>query len=588
MSEESPEQELERIFGPRQSRGPRPADSQSLQRLGIVVGGSLSKGLDVKLDPATVIEGLAVGRYVVVRGQTGRRFFSIVTDVQLDALNPLIEKAPPDTSDPFLARVYAGTAVFGRIHVAPMLVLDPSTGSGQASSTSSGGASEARPVKTVPAHFSPVYPANEEEVGLIFGQEEQPGYFYVGEPLEMEGVHVTLDLQRFVERSAGVFGKTGTGKTFLTRTLLAGLVREGVAVNLVYDMHNEYGWKSQDEARQEIKGLRQLFPTGRVSVFTLDEESSRRRGSKVDGIVRIGYEQIEPEDVDSLASLMALSDVQVGALYFLRRRLGPGWVARLLDEHDPLEELESALEGRPGGSPLLHGGTLGAIQRKLGLFRRFGFLQARVPEDPVRQILDYLDRGVNVVLEFGRYGSSLEAYILVANYITRRIHAHYVRRKEAAQGGQGEEPRPLVITIEEAHKFLDPQIARHTIFGTIARELRKYNVTLLIVDQRPSGIDPEVMSQVGTRVTCLLDDEADIRAVFSGISGAGALREVLARLDTRQQALIMGHAVPMPVVVRTRTYGKEFYAEMSAQAEDPETVLKRGRKVLRGEDDEGI
>ncbi|NIV35386.1 MAG: DUF87 domain-containing protein, partial [Anaerolineae bacterium] len=419
------------------------------------------------------------------------------------------------------------------------------------------------------------------EVALIFGQEEQPGYFYVGDPLEMEGVHVALDLHRFIERSAGVFGKTGTGKTFLTRTLLAGLIQEDVAVNLVFDMHNEYGWKSQDEAKQEVKGLRQLFPTGRVAVFTLDEASSRRRGSKVDGVVRVGYDRIEPEDVDSLASLMALSEVQVGALYFLRRRLGQRWAARLLDEGDPLEELEGALE-----RGTLHGGTLGAIQRKLGMFRRFDFLQERVAEDSVRQILDYLDRGVNVILEFGRYGNSLEAYLLVANYITRRIHAHYVRRKEEALGERGKEPRPLVITIEEAHKFLDPAVSRHTIFGTIARELRKYNVTLLIVDQRPSGIDPEVMSQIGTRVTCLLDDEADIRAVFSGISGAGALREVLARLDTRQQALIMGHAVPMPVVVRTRTYGTpEFYAEMGVRAEDPEAVLARGRAVLRGEED---
>jgi len=442
------------------------------------------------------------------------------------------------------------------------------------------GGREPKPVKTIPAHFTPVYPASEEEVALIFGHEEQPGYFYVGDPLEMEGVHVALDLRRFVERSAGIFGKTGTGKTFLTRTLLAGLVREGVAVNLVFDMHNEYGWKSQDEARQEVKGLKQLF-TSRVSAFTLDEESSRRRGSKFDGVVRIGYDQVEPEDVDSLSSLMALSDVQVGALYFLRRRLGQRWVARLLDEDDPLEELEGALE-----RGTIHGGTLGAIQRKLGMFRRFDFLQKRVPEDSVRQILDYLDRGTNVILEFGRYGSSLEAYLLVANYITRRIHAHYVRRKEEALGERGREPRPLVITIEEAHKFLDPAVARHTIFGTIARELRKYNVTLLIVDQRPSGIDPEVMSQIGTRVTCLLDDEADIRAVFSGLSGAGALREVLARLDTRQQALIMGHAVPMPVVVQTRTYGTEFYAEMGIrEAEDPEAVLARGRAVLRGEED---
>ncbi|MFL7790610.1 MAG: DUF87 domain-containing protein, partial [Anaerolineae bacterium] len=217
MDDRSPEQELDAFFGPRST------DSPPARQLGIVVAGSLSKGLDVKLDPGTVIEGLAVGRYVVVHGTTGRRFFSIVTDVQLDALNPLIEKSPPDTTDPFMARVYGGTAVFGRLHVAPMLVLDEDS-------------DEPKPVKTVPAHFTAAYPASEEDVGLIFGKENEPGYFYVGDPLEMEGVHVALDLRRLVERSAGIFGKTGTGKTFLTRTLLAGLVRENVAVNLVFDM----------------------------------------------------------------------------------------------------------------------------------------------------------------------------------------------------------------------------------------------------------------------------------------------------------------------------------------------------------------
>ncbi|MBS3784291.1 MAG: ATP-binding protein [Anaerolineae bacterium] len=568
MDERTPEQELEVFFGPRS------VEPEPVGQLGVVVGGSLSEGLVVKLDRSTVIEGLAVGRYVVVRGQTGRRFFSIVTDVQLDALNPLIQKSPPDTRDPFLARVYAGTAVFGQLEISPMLVLDKD-------------ASEPKPVKTVPAHFTPVYPASEEEVALIFGEEEKEGFFHIGEPLEMEGTHVALDLERFVERSAGVFGKTGTGKTFLTRMLLAGLIKENVAVNLVFDMHNEYGWKGQTEARQEVKGLRQLFGGGEVSVFTLDEDSSRRRGSKVDAVVRIGYDHIQPEDVDSLSSLMALSDVQVGSLYFLRRVLGRDWVARLLDESDPLTELDASLD-----RGTIHGGTLGAIQRKLGMFRRFDFLQERVSQDPVRQILDYLDRGRNVILEFGRYGNSLEAYILVANYITRRIHDHYVERTEAALGTREGEPRPLVITIEEAHKFLDPTIARHTIFGTIARELRKYNVTLFIVDQRPSGIDPEVMSQIGTRVTCLLDDEADIRAVFSGISGGATLRQVLARLDTQQQALILGHAVPMPVVVKTRTYGtEEFYAALGIQeTESPDEMLERGRSLLSGsaEDAAGI
>jgi hypothetical protein len=161
-----------------------------------------------------------------------------------------------------------------------------------------------------------------------------------------------------------------------------------------------------------------------------------------------------------------------------------------------------------------------------------------------------------------------------------------VQRIEAALGSRSEEPKPLVITIEEAHKFLDPAIARQTIFGTIARELRKYNVTLLIVDQRPSGIDEEVMSQIGTRVTALLDNEADIRAVFTGVSGAGELRQVLARLDTRQQALIMGHAVPMPVVVQTRTYGPDLYAEVGhVDGEDLQDRLARNVNLLQGDED---
>jgi DNA helicase HerA-like ATPase len=448
------------------------------------------------------------------------------------------------------------------------------------------GSDEPRPVKTVPAHFSPVYEATEEDVNNVFGGEGEH-HFYVGKPLDMEDVRVHLDLQRLVERSSGVFGKSGTGKTFLTRTLLAGIIKQNAAVNLIFDMHNEYGWESQAEGKHRVKGLRQLFP-GKVSVMTLDPESSRRRGSKVDFEVRIGYDQIQAEDVEMLSSLMGMTDVQIGALFYLQRRLGKGWIEKLLSEVDQEgegpTELDTLLdEGK------LHGGTLGAIQRKLGLFRRFDFLQPRVQEDVVGKFMDYLDAGKHVILEFGRYGSRLEAYILVANYLTRRIHDRYVRRMEGALGRQSEEPKPLVIAIEEAHKFLDPSIARQTIFGTIARELRKYNVTLLIVDQRPSGIDEEVMSQIGTRVTALLDNEADIRAVLTGVSGAGELRQVLARLDTQQQALILGHAVPMPVVVQTRTYGPELYAEVGhLEGEGLQEKLEKNVNLLRGGESEGF
>ena len=89
----------------------------------------------------------------------------------------------------------------------------------------------------------------------------------------------------------------------------------------------------------------------------------------------------------------------------------------------------------------------------------------------------------------------------------------------------------------------------------------------MVIDQRPSGIDAEVMSQLGTRLTCLLDNDRDIDAVLSGTAGSRQLRGVLARLEAKQQALIFGHAVPMPVVVHTREYGSpESYAQLTERA----------------------
>jgi DNA helicase HerA-like ATPase len=132
--------------------------------------------------------------------------------------------------------------------------------------------------------------------------------------------------------------------------------------------------------------------------------------------------------------------------------------------------------------------------------------------------------------------------------------ARYLQTQDPA-----DRPRQLMITIEEAHKFLMPGIARETPFGKIAREMRKYFVSLLVVDQRPSAIDEEVLSQIGTRIIAQLNDDKDITAALVGTRDAGALRQVLASLDSKQQALILGHAVPMPVVVQTRSYDDAFY-----------------------------
>ena len=504
----------------------------SADRLGIVVSGSLNKGVEVKLDSSASVEDITVGRYVIIEGKK-QRFFGMITDISLGVIDPKLTQTPPDVSDPFLAEVVAGTSTYGTLHVLPMLTI--------------GGAADLiegpQPVKTVPRHFSPVKLASQQDVELVFGGEDEKK-FYIGTPLDME-TKICLDLPELVKRSNGIFGKSGTGKTFLTRLLLIGMLQKSAAVNLVFDMHNEYGWEGSSESKHgKVKGLKQLFQSS-VAVFTLDEESSKRRKVSTDFVVRIGYDEIEPEDITLLRQTLNLTDIAVEAVHQLFRRFGRNWVESTMELKDT-EQLPEGLN--------IHESTLQNLQRGLATIKRLPFLMPHSPDNTVKRILEYLERGINVVLEFGRY-ADITAYILVANLLSRRIYDQYRARMERAIAEDTTPPHPLVITIEEAHRFLNPGVANQTIFGTIAREMRKYNVTLLVIDQRPSGIDEEVMSQLGTKITCLLDNERDIDSVLSGVSGKNELKSVLARLESRQQALIFGHAVPMPVVVRTREYG---------------------------------
>ncbi len=540
-------------------------------KIGIITRGSLLDGVEMTLDAAESVEDIKAGRFVVVEGDK-HDFFSLITDIRLDATSDEVLRHPPGRDDEVLRKVLQGTATFATVSLRPMLMM----ASGEAT-LSDKAVGEPQPVKTVPAHFSLVADATEEDVARIFGSETADGRFFnLGSPLDMDSA-VCLNLNRFVERSNGIFGKTGTGKTFLTRLVLSGIIKSRKAVNLVFDMHNEYGHKGMKETgtgqSSFVKGLKQIFPDD-VAIFSLDPESSRQRRSPVDHEVVLYADQIEVEDVLPLQGELALHATAMESAYVLRAHFGKAWLRTLVGMN--AEQLEQF--SRDSGA---HIASLMALQRKLSRLKSFPFIKmepmGRGQTDVLERFLTYLDSGEkskHVVLEFGRQTSML-AYLLVANILTRRIHDHYLRRSEAyfATQNPADQPRQLVITIEEAHKFLNPAAAKQTIFGIIAREMRKYYVSLLVVDQRPSGIDEEVMSQLGTKIVALLNDEKDINAVLTGVSGAAGLRSVLASLDSKQQALVLGHAVPMPVVVRTRAYDEQFYRDMGgpvAAAATPE------------------
>ncbi|MEO1373581.1 MAG: ATP-binding protein [Cyanobacteria bacterium J06635_10] len=562
----------------------------SRQPLGSVIQGSLTGGLEVRLHPDILVEDMRVGKFLVVQGVRSR-FFCMLTDVALGISNQRIVAYPPNWEDTLMREILAGSGTYGTINLAPMLMFTPesnesdfdidvksaklkeavntSLASFQAQTSTS---MELMPVKTIPTHFSQVYEASEDDFRRVFGWEDdsQRKNFSIGKPLDMD-VPICIDLNKFVERSNGVFGKSGTGKSFLTRLLLAGTIRKNAAVNLIFDMHSEYGWEAVSEGKNlsTVKGLKQLFPD-KVEVYTLDPESTKRRGVPHAQDLYLSYDQIEVEDIKLCSRDLGLSDASIDNANILHAEFGKSWIVQLLNMTN--QEIKTFCEEQRG-----HQGSITALQRKLLRMDNLKYMRAACPHNYINQIMRSLEAGKNVVVEFGSQSDML-SYMLVTNMITRRIHQQYVRKAEKFLQTKNpvDKPLQLMITIEEAHRFLDSAIVQSTIFGTIAREMRKYFVTLLVVDQRPSGIDNEVMSQVGTRITALLNDEKDIDAIFTGVSGAGGLKSVLAKLDSKQQALILGHAVPMPVVVRTRPYDTEFYKEIG----DPDWEGKSNEEVF--------
>jgi len=508
-----------------------------------VIQGSLLEGLVARLADDSEVEDLRVGRFVVVEGARNR-FFSSVHDVKLEAANPAVLRAPPPSAD--LARSsLVGTQTYVTLELKPKLMLERADG-------------EVHPVKTIPGHFARVAEATEEDVALVFGEPGET-LMRLGSPLEMDAA-VCLDLERFVERSNGVFGKTGTGKSFLVRMVLAGLVRSRAAVNLVFDMHNEYGWESYDEeTRRSAPSLKQAFDS-EVLIFTLDPASSARRRVTPDYEVHIAYSDIEVDDLALIRDELRLTDAGLTHAEALQHHLGGNWLLSFLDLPAGSEMEEFARDHN------LHSGALQSLQRNLRRLRKLPFLKETGTDDSVSRIVKALLAGRNVVIEFGGQ-TSLLAYMLVANVLTRRIHERWRVEKEGASAeGTHDHPPQLVITIEEAHKFLSTDVSGHSIFGTIAREMRKYNVGLLVVDQRPSGIDDEVRSQLGTRIIASLDDDRDQDSALAGMPDARAMRVLLNNLEPKKQVLLAGYALPMPIVIDVDDYYTFFQGVRRAAA----------------------
>lgn len=542
--------------------------------IGEVVSGSLKDNLHIRLNVPS--QEVQEGAFVVIESGNWR-FYGLAIDLRLGAINQQFEDGRNWERFPtHLGKILREATLYTDLEIMPVLMQERGPANldsdaydqWEAEVQSSNRQLGVLPIKTIPSHHAKARMASAGDIAEIFGRAEDEGRFVIGETRE-QGHPVRINLKEFIQRSSGIFGATGTGKSFLTRIVLAGLMEHDAASVLVLDMHNEYGFDdTASDTKERVVGLKTKFPA-KSRVVGLGP-GAQIRNRTPDYNLEIAMHDITPSDVMLLARELNLRDTTPTTLDALVKTFGvKSWFNefRQMKVGATIETEDGKKIPAPGSVAHWANGmgvnTMAAegLHNKLRRLFNKEYIREEPAADSVKEVIETLKAGRHVVLSFGNFESDLD-YLFVSNLLTRKIRSAWEKMTNDYRSGKEKEPKQLIIVVEEAHKLLNREMASQTTFSTIAREMRKYYVTLLIVDQRPSQIYDEVMSQLGTRISGWLGDEDDVRAVLSGLAGRQALRGMLSRLQPKEEVLLLGWGVPMPLPVRSRRYDKDFWKEL--------------------------
>jgi DNA helicase HerA-like ATPase len=114
---------------------------------------------------------------------------------------------------------------------------------------------------------------------------------------------------------------------------------------------------------------------------------------------------------------------------------------------------------------------------------------------------------------------------------------------------------PMLIVCEEAHRYapahgLDKFVPTRKALGRIAKEGRKYGISLGLITQRPSELDSTILSQCSTIIALRLSSERDQHVIRgSSYEGMTDLTDFLPLLGDRE-AIILGEGTSMPMRIR--------------------------------------
>ena len=445
-----------------------------------------------------------------------------------------------------------------------------------------------RGVSSLPSLGDPVYLADKHDLTRIYAPPSVAS-IKVGTLFQNSAVPARLLTDELLSKHFIVVGSTGSGKSSALTCVLQRLLEDQKGAHVVIlDIHNEYSAAFGDLV-EHINLENFNLPLWMLNFQELVVALTSSEGTR--------EEEIEILSEGVLAAKKRYADAAAGRASVIARRPGDMSVItvdtpapfRLSDVIAYVDEQLGRLERTRATLPYRR---LKARIEQLVADQRYNFMFGGLTvQDTMTSVLSRLFRIPNDGKPISVIDLSTvphEILDVVISVISRLAFDLAVWSK----GGC-----PMLLVCEEAHRYAPADAGRFVptrqALGRIAKEGRKYAISLALVTQRPSELDATILSQCSTAIALRLSSDKDQQVIRgSTYEGMVDLIDFLPLLGDRE-ALILGQGVSMPMRIRFDELGGQkrpknmnvgFSKSWKAQTMDRaalDTIVSRWRTTGR-------